>query len=229
MICAIMQPTFLPWVGYFSMMCRVDRFVYLDDVQLTRRSWQVRNRILSNGGVVTITVPVRKTSRDVKICDAELALDGRWISATLKKIEMSYARSSFISEVIDILSEELESKHVKLSDLNIGIIERFAKYLRFDVDTVRSSSLNVPGKRSKKLLNICKILGSDAYLAAEGSRQYIEEDGLFLTDPIRLSYYEYKPEPYYQIKTDQFVPYMSIVDLVANVGPKVAFEYIRSK
>lgn len=224
-----MQPTFLPWVGYFSMMCRVDSFVYLDDVQLARRSWQVRNRILSNGGVLTITVPVKKTSRDVSICEAELALDRRWIGATLRKIEQSYAKSRYISEIIDILSEEFESKHASLSDLNIGIIERFSKYLQFDVHTVRSSSLDAPGKRSGKLLKICKILGADAYLAAEGSRQYIEEDGVFSTAPIGLSYYEYRPEPYSQIKADQFVPYMSIVDLMANVGPKVAFEYIRSK
>jgi len=72
-VVAIMQPTYLPWLGYFGLMDRVDTFVYLDSVQFARRSWQQRNRIKSERGEVMLTVPVAKKGlRDQKIADVEI-------------------------------------------------------------------------------------------------------------------------------------------------------------
>ncbi len=229
MKCAIMQPTFLPWVGYFNMMSKVDIFVYLDDVQLTRRSWQVRNRILANGRELMITAPVRSTSRDVRICDAELALDEKWISATLRCIDHSYAKSPHKRAILEILETEFRFGHNNLADLNIGIIERIKRHVNFKAETVRSKYLKTSGQRSNRLLSICNALECDAYLAPIGSRPYIEEDKVFIDGRVNLTYHDHLPVPYPQMKTDQFVPYMSIVDLVANVGPDVALEYIWGK
>ena len=87
---AIMQPYFLPYLGYWQLMARADRFVVYDDVNFIKGGWINRNRILVNGAPVYVTIPVEKVSQHKKICDCRIA-SGRWREKLLRSIEMSYA------------------------------------------------------------------------------------------------------------------------------------------
>ena len=87
---AVMQPTFLPWVGYFALMDRVDRFVFLDDVQFDKRSWQQRNRIKTANGPLWLTVPVlTKGRRDQTIAEVQIQPDARFAETALKRRRFS--------------------------------------------------------------------------------------------------------------------------------------------
>ena len=63
MIVSIMQPTYLPWIGYFDLIAKADIFVFLDDVQFSRRSWQQRNRVLLDGKEMMLTIPTKNKGK----------------------------------------------------------------------------------------------------------------------------------------------------------------------
>src|SRR5512140_19777 len=100
---AIMQPYFLPYIGYFQLMAAVDKFVVFDDVNYINRGWINRNRLLLNGGAHTFTVPLRGASQNKLICDIELAEDDGWRDKLLRTISQSYAKTPCYAEVAPLM------------------------------------------------------------------------------------------------------------------------------
>lgn len=229
MKCAIMQPTFLPWVGYFNLMSKVDIFVFFDDVQLQRRSWQMRNRILANGSEVLITVPLQKAPRETFICNSKPSIDSKWIITTLRQIEHAYAKAPYKNVILEFLDKEFAEINPDLASFNIKIILHLADLINLKVKTKRSKDLKSEGHRSDKLYSLCKTLDCDTYISPMGSKDYLEEDGVFEKGDIQLICESHTPIEYKQIGVKEFVPYMSIIDLIANVGPENALEYILDK
>ena len=90
--CAIMQPTFLPWLGYFNLISKVDTFVFLDDVQLDKRSWQTRNRLFTGQTVNWVSCPIQKTSRDTLICDVDISQNTEWKNKLIKTIRYNNSK-----------------------------------------------------------------------------------------------------------------------------------------
>lgn len=90
MICAVMQPTYMPWLGYFNMIQQVDVFVFLDSVQVEKRSWQVRNRIKGPDGAVMLTIPI-KAGNSLRICDAQINNEHDWKRKHLRALECYYS------------------------------------------------------------------------------------------------------------------------------------------
>ena len=227
MKCAIMQPTFIPWTGYFNLMDQVDIFVFFDDVQLIRRSWQVRNRILVNGVDSLITVPLTKSPQSTKIYEARLTPDTSWVDKFIVRLNNSYAKAPYKDSILDILSSAELKQHSHLADMNIHFIKQLAHLIGLNILTKRSKNLISSGVRSHKLYSICQHLKCDTYVSPRGSQDYLEEYGVFNTGDISLIYNNYQPTPYPQIGTKEFVPYMSIIDLIANVGPEHSLDHIR--
>ncbi len=227
MKCAIMQPTFLPWIGYFDLIDQVDTFVFFDDVQLTRRSWQVRNRILSNGNEALISLPIVKSPQSTKIYEAQLLIDDTWINKFINTLNHSYAKAPYKNDILDILSVDTLKKHENLADMNIEIIEQITRLLNLDVTFKRSKDIPSAGFRSDKLHNICQHLRCDTYVSPPGSKEYLEQDGVFDNSNITLKYNEHTPIAYPQTGTKEFIPYMSVIDLIANVGYQNSLDYIR--
>ena len=111
---AIMQPTFLPWCGYFALMASVDLFIFLDDVQFDKRSWQQRNRIKTPNGIVWLTVPVMtKGLRGQTIAEARIQPDAKFPDAMWRTIEMTFAKAPFanryLPELHDIMTEDSDA------------------------------------------------------------------------------------------------------------------------
>ena len=210
---AIMQPTYLPWIGYFDLIDRVDCFVFLDSVQFNKRSWQQRNRIKGSKGVLWLTVPVlSKGRREQKIAEVEIDLTRQFQAKHLKTIMSCYSKTPFCQKYIDELSTILNKSHQWLVELNIELIQWFCRNLGISTQTARSSCLSVEGKKAELLANICEALGADCYLSA-----YIEENNLFKQKKIYLDYHAYKHPKYTQPYGD-FLPYLSTVDLLFNMG-----------
>ena len=96
---AIMQPTFLPWLGYFAMIDHVDTFVFLDDVQYIKRSWQCRNQIKSAQGILTLTVPCKQEK--TPICN--IKIDNPFFYRKLvRSIEQSYSKAPFRMGIVAV-------------------------------------------------------------------------------------------------------------------------------
>lgn len=227
-ICAIMQPTYLPWSGYFSLIDSVDRFVLLDDVQFERRSWQSRNRILMNGDICTLTVPVRKTNRATAIGRIELSGNEDWQAVHWKTLRIAYAKAPHGSALLGLLEPVyLEARFSRLAELNQQLIEIFCRAMNIDTPLVRASSLGCRGARSQHLFAICSELGCSDYVSPCGSADYLAADEFAAMGSLRLSFQEFTPRPYAQLRVAEFVSHLSIVDVIANIGVAGAGNYIR--
>lgn len=217
---AIMQPTYLPWLGYMRMIKEVDVFIFLDDVQFSKRSWQQRNRIATNMGELWLTVPVlSKGLNDQKINKVTIDVNSNFIKKHLQTLKESYSKSKYSSQVIlELEALELESENY-LADLNIKLIRWMASYLSITTKTLRSSELKCTGSSAEYLANICEKLGFNEYVSAPGSKEYIDKTDVFLKKNINVTYFSYKHPQYFQHR-DSFTPQLSCIDLILNEGPE---------
>ena len=217
---AIMQPTYLPWLGYFDLIDCSNIFVFLDDVEFSRQSWQQRNRIKAATGEQWLTVPViRKGRSKQKITEVIINASSAFHIKHIKTINQNYSKALYYNRYIDEFSMILNKQHQYLVELNIDLISWFCLMLGITTKVIRSSRIINVGKAGKveRLVYICKELGADHYLSPAGSKDYIDQNNLFVKSGINVSYQNYSHPTYSQLYGD-FIPYMSIIDLLFNEG-----------
>ena len=223
----IMQPTYLPWIGYFDLMDRCDIFIFLDSVQFSRRSWQQRNRIKTPQGEQWLTVPViSKGLREQKISETHIDASADFQKKHLAAIHAVYAKAACYKKMKPSFEEALAKPYELLADLNIEMIQWTAKTLGIEKKTLRSSELKEEGKKAELLVSLCQAVGADRYLSAAGSKEYIEEDNLFEKANIELEYHQYEHPVYSQLH-GVFLPYLSAIDLMMNEGPERGLGILR--
>ena len=228
--CVVMQPTYLPWSGYFNLMAEADVFIFHDNVQIEKQSWQNRNRILSNGQDTMLSVPCQRQGADQLILDVVLEErpgQQNWRRKHVRMLQEAYRKHphfDIVESVIDLLQADDASN--KLANLNIRLIRYFAEGLALQPEFAVASELPVSGQRSEKLVNFCRYFECDRYLSPVGSADYLAADGDFERSPIKLDFQTYQPEPYPQLKAPNFVSHLSIVDVLANVGWENARQYV---
>ncbi len=225
---AIMQPTYLPWIGYFALMDAVDEFVLLDDVQFARRSWQQRNQIKGSAGSVMLTVPVlKKGKRDQLVREAEIDAESDFAKKHARSIELAYARAPYWDKYSSGLLAELLKPHALLADYNIALIEHIRGGLGIKTPLVRSSALPTDGRREDRLISICRQRQAEIYISPTGSSDYLSESDAFQRAGIRLLYNDYKHPASYPQLHGAFVSHLSAIDLLLNCGDN-SLEVIRS-
>lgn len=217
---AIMQPTFLPWVGYFDLIDRVDRFVYLDTVPLTRQSWQHRNRIKTAQGLQWLSLPVTASvSEKTPIMDATL---GAVKAQKLRRaIEQNYARARYFKALwprFEPLFAQVEPG-AGLADLNIALIEAGCAVLAIETPRLRASSLPRADGRIERLIEMTRALGGAIYLSPMGAAAYLaEQPHAFPEAGLSLRFQGYEHPTYGQL-FPPFVAGCSFLDLLFNCGP----------
>jgi len=215
---AIMQPTYLPWLGYFALAAQVDIFVFLDSVQFVRRSWQQRNRIKMVQGSQWLTVRVlSKGSRDQLISEVAIDSSSDFAQKHIGSIRHAYGRAKCFEPYHKRLFEVLRQNHALLSDLNVDLITDLARTLDLDCRFLRSSSLGILGTKDHLLANICDHLSADRYVSTPGSEVYLSQSTAFENKGIEVVYGEYE-HPRYPQCHGTFMPSLSIVDLLFNAG-----------
>ena len=224
---SIMQPTYLPWLGYFDLTNRSDIFVFLDTVQLDKRSWQQRNRIKTPNSEIMLTVPVLTKGRfNQEIRDVEIDVSQRFEKKHFNSIQLNYKNSKYYKLYIGELEEIFFSKISRLANLNIKLIKWLSSKIGIKTKFISSSELDVSGSKTELLINICKEINANHYLSPIGSKGYIEKNNLFTNSGIQLSYQNYQHPTYNQLFGD-FIPYLSVIDLLFNEGEK-SLEIIKS-
>jgi hypothetical protein len=214
----IMQPTYLPWVGYFDLMDQSDYFIFLDSVQFDKRSWQQRNRIKTPNGEMMLTVPVYSKGKYTQsICDVRIDTTKNFQEKHIKTIQQFYSKAAFYSQYFDKFNSILRKEYSHLVDLNIDLILFFKELLGIQREIARSSLLELQGKKVELLYNICKIVKADCYLSPIGSKNYIDENNLFEKNGMALRYHNYQ-HPVYRQLYGEFIPYLSVIDLLLNEG-----------
>ena len=216
----IMQPTYLPWMGYFDLMDQADVFVLLDSVQFDKRSWQQRNRIKSPNGELMLTVPVlTKGQFDQRICEVKVDASAHFYKEHFKSIRLNYAKAKYFKDYSQDLEKILSKSHGLLADMTIEIISWLRNELGIKTELVRSSTLNVDDVKTGLLVKICQAVGADEYLSPLKSRDYIGEGELFVKNKIKLLYHQYNHPQYTQL-FGEFVSHLGAIDVLFNEGNK---------
>jgi hypothetical protein len=224
---AIMQPTYLPWMGYFSLINQVDTFVIYDDVQFDKRSWQQRNKIKTQSGTQWLTVPVlTKNKFSQKINDVSISKESGFEKDHIKAIEINYSKAPFFKIYKNEIFDCLEANHHKILELNYSLILKISNILNIQTDFIKSSKLkDLQGKKDERLIEICKELSAKEYVSPEGSKSYLEGGESFLANDIKLTYQSFKHPIYPQIY-GAFESHMSVIDALFNCGSDKTFELI---
>jgi hypothetical protein len=219
MIIAVHQPQYIPWLGYFHKIAQCDTFVILDNVQYKTREFQNRNRIRTEKGWMWLTVPVvTKDGCRLRMADVEIDNTMPWQRKHLGSLKTSYASSPYFKEYYAFFEQSFQRQWIKLADLNVHIIRFVLDNLSITTPIVFESELNVLTAKTQRIIDICKQLNADKYLSGIGAREYLEES-LFPEQRITL-YYQHFNHPEYKQCFEPFMPYMSIIDLLFNCGPK---------
>ncbi len=214
----VLQPGYLPWLGFFDQMLRSNVFVYYDDVQFDKHSWRNRNRIKTPNGPLWLSVPVLHSGRfGQKILEVEIDNRAPWARKHIGSIRQNYAKSSFIDDYLPGLEAMLQRPWKYLVDLDMSVVELMCGWLNIGPRVVCSSELGIAGEKSERLLNLCRHFSADRYISGDAATDYLEVD-LFSRHGIRVDWQQYKHPVYPQLHGD-FLPYMSALDLVLNAGP----------
>lgn len=215
----IMQPAYLPWIGYFQRIAISDAYVWLDHVKIdenNKTKFTNRNRILTEKGPDWLTIPYLKSSSPGLIIN-ELLIDKskKWQKKHWDKIKLNYQRAPYFK------SHEpfFEDYYRRDFDFLVDAIKASTDYMLdfFGLQTPILKSSDMDGLRSKSELNldICKKTGADRYVAGPFSRDYLDH-ATFDQAHIRVVYHDFEPFPYQQMR-DGFTPYLSAIDLMFNI------------
>ena len=218
MIVAVDQPQYLPWIGYFDKMRRADVFCYLNDVQYKKNEWQNRNRIKTAQKWQWLTVPVRYRFPE-KINEVQINNTTRWSKKHFQALKTNYSRAPYFKAYISIFEDIFSKEWELISELNIHLIERLKDALQLqEKTTIISSELTLREEPTDRLIDICKALGADTYLAGQGGAGYMDVVR-FEKNGLKVIMQEFDHPVYSQLFGD-FQSHLSIVDLLFNCGPE---------
>ncbi len=215
---AIHQPNFLPWLGYFYKIAKCDVFVFLDSVQYTKNSFINRNKIKTPQLDAWLTVPVSFKFGEL-ISEVRINNDTSWREKHLKTLEMNYKKSKCFEEVFNEIKQIYYLKDWQyLSDFNISLLKAITSYIGLNKSFIKSSTWDIPAQSTELLVQIVKKMNGNTYLSGFGGANYQEED-LFTKEGISLEYYNFHHPTYTQL-WGEFIPNLSIIDLLFNCGSK---------
>jgi len=215
---AIIQPSYFPWRGYFSIMAEVDTFVFLDDVQYTKSDWRNRNKFDINGDAAWLSIPIKSHSKFTKINEVEINNQTNWQQKHLRTFLYNYGRAPFFDDAYKIFSEIGNKNQDSLSTLTINTSKAVASYLNLQTHFITSSSLGIVGETpSMRLALITKELDGNLYLSGPTAIDYLEIDE-FEKRKIEVNFKNHEYDTYTRGER-KFLDYLSILDLISFHGP----------
>lgn len=215
---AIMQPYFFPYLGYWQLIHAVDRFVIFDDVNYINRGWINRNRILINGEPSYLTMPLHQASQNKLICDISIQPAISWCDKLVKSVDHTYRKAPYFADVFPVIEKTIRYQSDNLSDYLAYQLQTLSRFMGITTDFVATSRSyqNSHLSGQARILDICKREGAAVYINPEGG-QGLYDRGTFRDAGIDLKFIAMRPLPYKQ-RTPGFIPYLSIIDVLMEVG-----------
>lgn len=223
MIVSIMQPAYIPWLGYFDRVAKSDLHIVLDDVVMDRNSktkFTNRNKIRTPSGWSWLTVPLQSAhgESDRPINKIIISSDSKWRDKHFNSIISNYSRAKFFSQYYDFFNYLYNQKWVLLNSM----LDESTKYISQELDIrterIASSNFSFKSKKSKLILDLCIEVGATTYLSGSFGRDYLNQRD-FEEAGIELEFHDYS-HPVYEQNFDGFEPYMSVIDVLCNHGKK---------
>lgn len=222
MKCVILQPSYIPWRGYFHQIQKADTFIFYDDVQYDKDGWRNRNLIKTAQGTQWLTIPVKAkgaVSKGIPINQIRISWDKPWNVHHWRAIQFAYKKTPFFSKYADYFEEMYSRQPQLLADFTIQTTIEIAALLGIrSTQFIRSSDLgSVEGEKTDRLINLLKKVGADHYISGPAAKDYLEEEK-FIAAGISLEYMHYNYPEYPQLYPP-FEGKVSIIDLLFMTGP----------
>ena len=218
MLVAIHQLHYLPWLRYFEKIGRADAFIVLDDVQFAKNDWQNRNKIKTAQGATVLTLPVEQKHQQPL---NEVRINNRvnWRRKHWETLRQAYGSAPFFAEMAVYFESVYSKSWERMNDLNREMLGFFLRVLDMETPIHYSSELGMPGEATERLINLIKAVGGTRYYSGKYALQvYLDERQL--TDAgIGLELQRWTAPVYEQLH-GEFIPDLSIVDLLFNHGPE---------
>lgn len=227
MIIGALQPGYLPWLGYFDQISKSDLFIFYDDLAYTKQDWRNRNNIKGHDGKIMLTVPVF-SKKGQKINEVKIDNSKSWQKKHLRSIIHNYMSAPYLNKYINFSNEIFNTNWERLIDINMEIIHFIVLELGIKTKLVMSSEMGFEKKLQKKnntvdskterIILFMKELGGDVFLEGAAGKNYINEE-LLKKESIKIIYQNYQ-HPVYNQQFGEFIPYLSVIDLMLNHGDK---------
>jgi hypothetical protein len=215
----ILQPSYIPWRGYFDQIRRADLFIFYDDAQYDKHGWRNRNQIKTSQGKQWLTIPVHSKGvmDGIPIKDVRIDWSKPWAKSHLKALTFAYAKTPHFADYTPWLNSVFARRDEFLADFTIWLTIEITRKLGFSrTRFMRSSEIAAIGKKTDRLIQILKHVGATHYISGPSARDYIEDDK-FTAAGIPLEYMEYNYPNYPQLYPP-FDPYITILDLMFMMG-----------
>lgn len=209
----IMQPYFLPYIGYFQLIQAVDQFIVYDNIQYTKKGWINRNRFLQNGKDTIFSIPLKKDSDFLNVKDREISADFRR-EKLLNQIKEAYRRAPYFEQTLPLVEQIVNYKDKNLFQFLHYSIVKTCAYLGIMTEIKISSGISIDHslKNQDKVLALCNALAASTYVNAIGGMGLYSKD-TFWERGIELKFIRSKSFEYAQFGAP-FVPWLSIIDVM---------------
>lgn len=210
----IMQPYFMPYIGYFQLMKAVDKYVVYDDVNYIKGGWGNRNHILINGEKKMFTFTLRKASPNKFFNEIVIGDDFKKL---MKILRLNYSRAINFDQTMALMERIISFPNKQLAVFIANSFREILSYLSVETEILMSSEIpkdnSLRGK--DKIIQICEILGADTYYNAVGGKNLYDQEE-FREHGITLNFVDSLPQVYSQLHTREFVSGLSMVDVLMN-------------
>ena len=210
----IMQPYFMPYIGYFQLMKAVDKYVVYDDVNYIKGGWANRNHILINGEKEMFTVTLQKASQNKLFNEIVIGDDFKKL---MKTLQMNYSRAINFDQTMVLMERIISFPNKQLAVFIANSFREILSHLSVETEILMSSEIpkdnSLRGK--DKIIQICEILGADTYYNAVGGKNLYDQEE-FREHGITLNFVDSLPQVYSQLHTREFVSGLSMVDVLMN-------------
>jgi len=215
----IMQPYFLPYIGYWQLMRAAECFVIYDDVNYIKSGWINRNRILINRAPAYFTLPLQQASSNRRICDIGLQPSEVWRDKLVKTLELTYRQAPCFPEVFPVLAAIIRHRTDSLGEFLAHQLQTLAAFMGLATQFILASKCHQKDSLDgqARVINICRREGATVYINPQGG-QGLYDASAFYQQGIDLRFLVMQPIPYPQASRE-FLPYLSIVDALMAVGP----------
>jgi len=228
----ILQPSYIPWRGYFDQVRKADMFIFYDDVQYDKHGWRNRNQIKTSQGKQWLTIPVHSRGAQVEkisINNIRIAQKHSWNVDHFKTLQFAYNKAPYFKKYLPLLEQFYYRQDEFLADFTIDFTIALARELGImHTRFMRSSELDgIDGQKTDRLVQILKRVGATHYISGPSAQDYIESEK-FAAANITLEYMQYDYPEYPQLYPP-YDPFVSVLDLLFMLGSDASKYFEKGK
>jgi hypothetical protein len=214
----ISQPMLFPWIGLFEQIQASDIYVHYVDAHFSKGSFTNRVQVKTGSGTKWLTVPLKKAKLGTDIRETQVNYLQPWQQKHIEMLKQSYARAKFSEDMIALVEEVYGPHDDTICSLAIRSMNSICAYYGLSQGRkfLQSHELDVQGAGSPKVVGMVRKLAGTVYITGHGAQNYLDHDA-FEQAGIEVRYMNYRKKQYPQLH-GAFTPYVTILDLIANVG-----------